>query len=283
MDRRRRNSIGMCVLAAASGVLFISGNVPSIAREWLHEVADSNNSRPVRQKLPSAGLPKQMIAQQQGQSQQQQPPAPPQGSLVTYQPKDYSSLLGMPGFSDKALQQHFKLYQGYVTNVNQLLQTLAQMNASGQQKTQTWSELRRRIGWEWDGMRLHEFYFDNLGGKSPIDPNSRLAKSIVQTWGSMDNWQQDFKDTGAMRGIGWAILYQDPMTGQLVNIWIDEHDSGHLAMATPILVMDVWEHAYMTDYGINRGDYIDAFFKNINWQVAQNRYNEANSTPKQGS
>lgn len=271
MDKYRTYKIGACALAAATGIFFISSsNMPSFAHDWLREVADTNN-QPMRQKIPSAGMP-QPIQPQQEQQQQQGA----QISLVTYQPKDYSNLLGMSGFSDKALQQHFKLYQGYVSNVNQLLQTLASMNASGQQKTQAWSELRRRIGWEWDGMRLHELYFDNLGGNKPIDPNSRLAKAIIEDWGSMDNWQQDFKDTGAMRGIGWAILYQDPLTGQLINIWIDEHDSGHLAMGTPLLVMDVWEHAYMTDYGINRGDYINAFFNNIDWQVVQNRYSEAN-------
>lgn len=247
----------MATLAALS---MGAKNMPSFSRQMVHEINQENN--------PAIHQHKAAAAQKES--------AIPRQKLVTYEPKDYSYLFGMPGFSNKALSQHFTLYQGYVKNTNQNLRILAEMSSAGQQKTPAWADIKRRLGWEFDGMRLHEMYFDNLGGKQPIDPNSRLARAITATWGSIDNWKQDFIDTGAMRGIGWAVLYQDPVTGQLLNMWINEHDRGHIAGGTPILIMDVFEHAYMTDYGLDRGAYIDAFYKNINWQVVEDRYNTAN-------
>ena len=120
-------------------------------------------------------------------------------------------------------------------------------------------------------MRLHEYYFENLGGKAPLDKSSTLYKQLTESCGSYETWEQDFKATGAMRGIGWAILYQDNVTGQLFNQWINEHEIGHLAGCRPILVMDIFEHAFITDYQLKRVDYIAAFFKNINWSVVASR------------
>lgn len=190
----------------------------------------------------------------------------------SYQAKDYSSLLGMQGFSEKALNAHFKLYQGYVTNTNLLLDLLAKLSAAGKNKSPEYAELKRRFGWEFDGMRLHEYYFENLGGKGNLDTQSALYSKIAADFGSYDNWKADFIATGAMRGIGWAVLYLDPQSGRLVNTWINEHDVGHLAGGTPILIMDVFEHAYMIDYLLDRASYIDAFFKNINWDTVSQRY-----------
>jgi Fe-Mn family superoxide dismutase len=190
-----------------------------------------------------------------------------------YKAKDFSHLIGMRGFSDTTLNMHFKLYQGYVTNTNLLLSTLKQYIADGKDRTPEYAELKRRVGWEFDGMRLHEDYFENLGGKnSQIAQDSALYKRIVQDFGSYDTWKQDFISTGVMRGIGWVILYLDPITNRLMNIWIGEHDRGHLAGATPILVMDVWEHAYLLDFGLERMDYIKSFFNNIDWNIVQKRY-----------
>jgi Fe-Mn family superoxide dismutase len=121
-------------------------------------------------------------------------------------------------------------------------------------------------------MRLHEYYFENLGGGGGIDKSGRLTKKVVEDFGSYEDWQRDFKGTGTMRGIGWAILYQDNVTGKLLNQWINEHETGHLAGGIPILVLDVFEHAFMIDYGLKRADYIEAFFKNINWGVVENRF-----------
>jgi superoxide dismutase, Fe-Mn family len=120
-------------------------------------------------------------------------------------------------------------------------------------------------------MRLHELYFGNLGGKEALKKDSKLMKRLEEDFGSYDNWAADFKAIGAMRGIGWVVLYEDPQNGRLINVWINEHDVGHLAGGNPLLIMDVFEHAYMPDYGLKRGDYIQAFFQNINWPAVEAR------------
>ena len=190
---------------------------------------------------------------------------------MAYEAKDYSKLIGMEGFSETLLKNHFTLYQGYVTNTNKLMDTLASMLKEGKVGTPEYAELKRRMGWEFNGMRLHEYYFENLGGKAAVDRSGKLAKKLAENFGSYENWEKDFRGTGAMRGIGWVILYQDNVSGKLFNQWINEHDVGHPAGCLPILVMDVFEHAFMTDYGLKRADYIEAFFKNINWAVAEGR------------
>lgn len=190
---------------------------------------------------------------------------------MAYKVKDFSGLLGMEGFSSEMLENHFTLYEGYVKNTNKLLATLRKMAEEGKFNTPEYNELKRHLGWEFDGMRLHEYYFENLGGSGEIDSASDIYRLIEACFGSYEAWEADFKATGMIRGIGWAILYQDDTNGRLINFWINEHDKGHLAGGKPILVMDVWEHAYMTDYGIDRQDYIEAFFRNIDWAVVEER------------
>ena len=188
---------------------------------------------------------------------------------MIYKAKDYSTLIGMVGFSETLLRNHFTLYQGYVNNTNKLQDTLA--TKAKDATNPEFAEMKRRFGWEFNGMRLHEYYFDNLGGKTPPDKSSALAKKLGEVFGSYDAWEQDFRATGAMRGIGWTILYQDTMSGALFNTWINEHDVAHLTGCKPLLVLDVFEHAFMTDYGLKRADYIESFFKNINWPVVEKR------------
>ena len=190
---------------------------------------------------------------------------------MSYEAKDYAKLLGMPGFSEVLLKNHFTLYQGYVTNTNKLLGTLDQMLKEGKSALPEAAELRRRLGWEFDGMRLHEYYFENLGGNGVLDQGGKLAARMTKDFGSIANWEQEFRSIGTMRGVGWAILYHDAMTNRLINFWINEHDGGHPAGCKPLLIMDVFEHAFMIDYGLKRVDYVEAFFKNINWQVAEAR------------
>jgi Fe-Mn family superoxide dismutase len=190
---------------------------------------------------------------------------------MTYQAKDYASLIGMEGFSQTLLQNHLTLYQGYVNNTNKLSELLAAMLKEDRTGTPEYSELKRRFGFEFNGMRLHEYYFGNLGGKAPLDKSGSLAKKLADAYGSYDAWEKDFRATGAIRGIGWVILYQDNVSGWLFNQWINEHEVGHMAGCRPILVMDVFEHAFMTDYGLKRADYIAAFFKNINWEAVEGR------------
>ncbi len=190
---------------------------------------------------------------------------------MAYEAKDYSKLIGMEGFSETLLKNHFTLYQGYVTNTNKLMDTLASMLNEGKVGTPEYAELKRRMGWEFNGMRLHEYYFENLGGKAAVDKSGKLGKKLTENFGSYENWEKDFRGTGTMRGIGWVILYQDNVSGKLFNQWINEHDVGHPAGCIPILIMDVFEHAFITDYGLKRADYIEAFCKSINWAVAESR------------
>jgi len=190
---------------------------------------------------------------------------------MAYVAKDYSKLIGMPGFSEALLRNHFTLYQGYVTNANKVLDTLAQMLKDGKTGTPEYAELKRRLGWEWNGMRLHELYFENLGGKAAIASSSKLASKLAGDFGNYEAWEKDFKATGMMRGIGWVALYQDPASGRLINFWINEHDVSHPSGGAPLLIMDVFEHAYMIDYGLKKADYIEAFFKNINWAAVESR------------
>jgi len=187
---------------------------------------------------------------------------------MAYEAKNFESLLGTKGFSDQLLKNHFTLYQGYVTNTNKVADALSAMAKEGKTTTPEYAELKRRFGWEFNGMRLHEYYFDNMikGGKV-IDKNTNLYKKIVADFGSYENWEKDFKATGAMRGIGWVILYYDGTEGRLFNTWINEHDAGHLSGAKPLIVMDVFEHAYMIDYGLKKADYIEAFFNAIDWTI----------------
>ncbi len=190
---------------------------------------------------------------------------------MTYTAKDYSKLIGMEGFSDALLKNHFTLYQGYVTNTNKVLDTLAQMLKDDKTGAPEFAELKRRLGWEFNGMRLHEYYFENLGGKSPLARNGRLAKKLAEDFGSYEAWEKDFKAVGAMRGIGWVVLYQDTANKKLINFWINEHDVSHPAGCNPLLIMDVFEHAFMLDYGLKKADYLGVFFENINWSAVEAR------------
>lgn len=189
---------------------------------------------------------------------------------MPYTAKDYSKLIGMKGFSETLLKNHFTLYQGYVTNTNRVLDTLAQLLKAGNTATPEYAELKRRLGWEFNGMRLHEYYFENLGGGGGA-PSGKLAQKMAEEFGSVQSWEADFRATGAMRGIGWVVLYLDTAAGRLLNQWIGEHDVGHPAGGLPLLVLDVFEHAFMIDYGLKRADYIQAFFSNINWAAVEGR------------
>ncbi len=190
---------------------------------------------------------------------------------MAYTAKDYSNLTHMEGFTKTLLQNHFTLYQGYVTNTNKLMDLLAAMLGGGEVGGPQYAEMKRRMGFEFNGMRLHEYYFENLGGTRPLELAGKLGKKLAGDFGSYENWERDFKATGMMRGIGWAILYQDNTTGKLFNQWINEHETGHPAGCIPVLIMDVFEHAFITEYGLKRADYIEAFFKSINWEVVEGR------------
>ena len=184
-----------------------------------------------------------------------------------YTPKDFSHLLGLAGMSDALLSNHFTLYQGYVTNTNKLVDLMKEKEAG----TPEFAELHRRFGWEWNGMRLHELYFGNITKGGVALSDRVLKQKIESTWGSVENWQKEFVGMAAMRGIGWVILSHDKKEGKLFNVWVNEHDTGHFAGTAPLLVMDVFEHAFMLDYGLKRTDYISVFMAAIDWHAVEER------------
>jgi Fe-Mn family superoxide dismutase len=186
-------------------------------------------------------------------------------------------LSDLKGISNKTLEIHFKLYEGYVTNTNVLNEKIAELIKDGNldpTKSAAFSELKRRFGFEYNGMVLHEYYFDNLTKNGSGDPSkdSAFYKAAEESFGSYEVWKADFINVGKMRGVGWAICYQDPQTKALSNHWINMHETGNVAGYKPILVMDVWEHAFILDYlPAERPKYIEAFFSNINWDAVNTR------------
>lgn len=187
----------------------------------------------------------------------------------TYTTRSFDHVKTLQGFSSLMMENHLKLYQGYVTQTNNLLTLLEKTDLSIAER----SELRRRLGWEMSGMRMHELYFENLGTHEISNEAFKVA--LISQFGSLQNWQQAFEAIGTMRGIGWAVLYWDSQSSRFIHAWVGEHDVGQLPSCTPLLVMDVWEHAYMTDYQIDRARYIQNFIKEINWSVVQERWIEA--------
>jgi superoxide dismutase, Fe-Mn family len=190
-----------------------------------------------------------------------------------YAEKDFSHLKGLTGISDKTLEIHLGLYSGYVKNTNVLNEKVIDLTEKGQSGSPEDSELTRRYGWEYNGMRLHEYYFGNLkAGGSELKESSTMGRHMVETYSSIEVWKNDFMKVGAMRGVGWAILFQDPFTKMLSNHWISSHEEGNIAGFQPILVMDVWEHAFLLDYKPSeRSKYIEAFFSNIDWTAVEQR------------
>jgi Fe-Mn family superoxide dismutase len=193
-------------------------------------------------------------------------------ATATYKARDFN-LSGLTGISDKTLEMHFGLYEGYVSETNQLTERLAEMTRAGEAaKNPVYVEMTRHLGYEYGGMVLHEYYFDNLAPKGKGKPSPELTQAIERSFGDFETWRTDFVAVGGMRGVGWAVLFRDPHTGQLSNQWITLHEQGVPAGFAPVLVMDAWEHAFLLDYKPSeRAKYIEAFFENINWSEVGER------------
>jgi superoxide dismutase, Fe-Mn family len=198
-------------------------------------------------------------------------------SFGSYKARQFN-LRGLKGISDHTLDVHFKLYEGYVKETNNLTERISKFIEDGnvdQEEMPAYSELTRRLGFEYNGMVLHEYYFDNMqsgGGLGDPERDSQFRKAAESTFGSYDIWKADFVGIGKMRGVGWAICNQNPANGRLSNHWITLHETGNVAGFNPILVMDVWEHAFLLDYKpAERPKYIEAFFSNINWGEVERR------------
>jgi Fe-Mn family superoxide dismutase len=201
------------------------------------------------------------------------------GKPIAYKEQAFDHLTGLDGISDAQIDEHLELYAGYVKQVNALNQMLTELRGRGQAKgtNPEFAELTRRLGFEYNGMILHEYYFSNLcraADPAPA-PGSALGQTLAQAFGALDGWRQDFHGIGEMRGVGWVVLVQDPVTDRLSNHWITLHQDGIPAGFKPLLVMDVWEHAFMRDYkATERGKYIEAFFRNVDWATVERRLRE---------
>jgi Fe-Mn family superoxide dismutase len=192
----------------------------------------------------------------------------------TYKPQTFD-LSGLNGISDKTLEMHFRLYEGYVTNTNTLNERIAAILADGkvdQEEMPAYSEFTRRLGFEYNGMVLHEYYFGNMKQNGGGDPSAGFRAAVERSFPSFDIWRTDFVSVGKMRGVGWAIAYLDPANGRVSNHWIELHENGNVAGFVPLLVMDVWEHAYLLDYKpADRPKYIEAFLANVDWGAVEGR------------
>ncbi|HNV70697.1 MAG TPA: Fe-Mn family superoxide dismutase [Candidatus Ozemobacteraceae bacterium] len=191
---------------------------------------------------------------------------------TSYSPKDYTSLIGKCALSEKLWINHLALYQGYVKNTNMLNEIIKPMLFNGRAETPEFAELKRRFGWEYNGMRLHELFFQNMGGTGDFPKQGKLRDAIDRQFGGYEIWLRSATAMAKMRGIGWFVLYQDVGTGMLINCWIDQHDTGHLAGCKPLLVIDFFEHAYMLDYGLKKSDYFTNLIKHIDWKVVDARF-----------
>ncbi|HEY5258226.1 MAG TPA: Fe-Mn family superoxide dismutase [Candidatus Baltobacteraceae bacterium] len=193
--------------------------------------------------------------------------------MKTYTPKKWD-LAGLKGISDATLEMHFGLYEGYVKNTNLLIEKTQELRQKGEGagSNPVYAELIRRMGWEFDGMRLHEYYFDNMT-KTPHDlTGGKLYNLLGESYGDFDAWKKDFFAVGGMRGVGWAIAFYDPTNKQISNHWVELHQDGNLAGFLPIVVMDCWEHAFIKDYKPSeRAKYIEAFYSNLKWGACESR------------
>lgn len=180
---------------------------------------------------------------------------------------------GLLEISDEQISDHWSLYKGYVAQTNTLNKELARLAQEGNVGSLMFADRRRRLGFEYNGMVLHEYYFGNLKAGISEPAKGDLLTALSKSFGSYASWKENFESAGKTRGIGWAIVYADPMNGALTNHFIQEHENGNIAGFEPILVMDVWEHAYMVDHRAGgRGNYIAAFMQNINWEKVEERF-----------
>ncbi|MEK7087979.1 MAG: Fe-Mn family superoxide dismutase [Patescibacteria group bacterium] len=177
----------------------------------------------------------------------------------------------LKGISGKNIEEHLKLYAGYVKNANLILERVNELVQNAEKYAYELAELQRRFAFEFDGMRNHEYYFAQFeNGSAPPAGGGSLVKMIEQEFGSFENWLNRFKAIALTRGIGWAMLYFDPHTKRLFTQWVDEQHLGHLVTCQILLALDMWEHAFVADYQPSgKKNYVEDFFANLNWSVAE--------------
>lgn len=182
----------------------------------------------------------------------------------------------LKGISSKNIEEHLKLYAGYVKHANLILEKVEEMKKDAEKNAYALGEVMRRFGFEFNGMRNHEVYFRSFeGGAKPLG-ESGLRAAIAERWGSFDLWLAEFKAIALTRGIGWAMLYYDPVSKELLNAWVDEQHLGQLQNCPLILGLDMWEHAFVADYQPSgKKQYVEDFFSNLNWETAEKNFTVA--------
>ena len=238
--------------------------------------------------------------------------------MQTFTPKIFN-IQELKGISVKNIEEHLKLYAGYVNQANLVLEKIKELSENAEANMGLISGLQRRFGFEYNGMRNHEIYFDSLSGNAntlkelsenaeanmgilsglqkrfgfeyngirnheiyfdslsgnanTLKENSEFKKAFVSEWGSFEKWLALFKAIATTRGIGWAMLYYDKKEKRLLNAWVDEQHLGQLQDCTPIVALDMWEHAYLFDYvPADKKKCIEAFFENLNWEVVEKNF-----------
>lgn len=178
----------------------------------------------------------------------------------------------LDGISRESIDLHLGLYSGYVKHVNLIQDKIADLARDPDTNAYPMAEMQRRLGFEFGGMKNHEYYFSQFEGGPTELPDGKLKELIERQWGSFDEWHNRFTAIAKTRGVGWAMLYIDRQTDQLVQTWVDEQHLGQLADVDIVLALDMWEHSFMRDYlPSDKGDYIDAFFRNLNWESIASR------------
>jgi Fe-Mn family superoxide dismutase len=199
---------------------------------------------------------------------------------MTIEAKKYDDLVGkLPGFSPKQIEQHLKLYQGYVKKINEIRAEIekipfAERLPNANFSYGKFSELKRRESVPYNGVYLHEMYFDNLGGGSGA-PAADLAKAIDGSFGSQSNWEEDLRACAETATGGWVLLTYDRIDGKLHHNQVWEHSNGIMINQEHLLALDTWEHAFMIDFGTDKKSYLGAFLQNVKWKVVAERLAQA--------
>jgi len=182
----------------------------------------------------------------------------------------------LKGISGKNIEEHLKLYSGYVKNLNLLCEKIGEYTAEPEKNAYVIGELQRRFGFEFDGMRNHEIYFDSLeGGNHPLEDSSSFKKALEKQV-PFDKWLPAFKTLAMTRGVGWAMLYVDRKDGRLWHTYVGDHELGQLTGCIPVLALDMWEHAFVSDYQPSgKKQYVEDFFANLNWNKIEANFTEA--------
>jgi Fe-Mn family superoxide dismutase len=195
---------------------------------------------------------------------------------MTYTARTFN-LPELKGLSQKQIEVHLALYEGYVKHTNLIMEKIAKLKAEDAEgNAYLINELRRRLGFEFDGMRMHEYYFEQFEGEKGGNPESALAKAAAEKYGGGEAFIAHIKEVAGTRGIGWTIVYYDPTGKTLHTAWVDDHQLGQLAGLPIILALDMWEHAYMVDYvPADKKSYVEAFLDNVNWAMIEERFAKA--------